>query len=131
MKALLFYIMYLTLDSKEDSMLAKLGGLNHRWNWILRAFVGVVFAILANITFKGVLATICLEFAVAVLYFDPVANYFLGFRGKELITHVGGGTWDNLSKTLSNYFGSKPWVYLYSMKFLVVLVTIYFYFLFK
>lgn len=91
--ALILYALYLLLHADEDAKLRLQKAVLHPQNWRQRALVGIIISYLIfgfNLT---ALSFCILLIPYAWILFDPMMNYFMGFRGAEIWTHMG------LSKT--------------------------------
>lgn len=117
---LALYLGYVVVNAKEDSKLAKLGGLDHRWNWFLTAIVAIITAYnIYRISWEAVTYLFMLM-PITWLIFDPAANFFLGKRGTKVFTYIGTGGIDKWFKANSN----TPVKAMYICKGMAILATV-------
>lgn len=92
----LLYIGYLAIDAKEDSVLIReKGGVDHKWNWALRAITGIVASYgLYSISWLTVGYALFLM-GLSWPIFDALINLHLG---KHPFKYVGSGDIDKFFK---------------------------------
>lgn len=96
--ATLFYVLYLVLDARQDSLyIRKYGLIYHKWNWALRAVTGLGIGYAHYQNWVCTLAYAGLLIPLTWIIFDIAINLFLG---KNPITYIGSGDWDEVFKWL-------------------------------